>query len=137
MTTGMRSERGTLSVPGFRMSDRVLHLQRGDVIWAAPDPAIGREQLGRRPAVIVASDRYIERVRALIVILPITTRDRGWPTHVRLRGADLNLSLPSFAMTEQIRSIDRARIETRAGRVDEATLVDIDAWLSEHLGLTT
>ena len=86
---------------------------------------------------IIASERYIERVRALIVILPITTRDRGWPTHVPLRGAELNLVSPSFAMTEQIRSIDRTRIETRVGRVDEATLVDIDAWLREHLGLTT
>ncbi len=38
-------------------------------------------------------------------------------------------------MTEQVRTIDRLRIEGLFGRVDAATLSDIDFWLRNHLSL--
>lgn len=117
------------------MNERLGSLKRGDVIWVAPDPVVGSEQQGRRPAVVVSSDSYLMRVARLAVILPVTTRDRGWPLHVPLRGAQTGLTGPSFALTEQIRTIDRQRIERRVGQVDQETLSDIDAWLRDNLGL--
>ena len=53
-------------------------------MWIELDPVRGREQSGRRPALVVASDLYLEQANTLMVIVPATTTDRGWPNHIRL-----------------------------------------------------
>ncbi|NLE99090.1 MAG: type II toxin-antitoxin system PemK/MazF family toxin [Propionibacterium sp.] len=102
-------------------------------LWVDLDPALGREQAGRRPALVVASDLYLEQADTLAVILPATTVDRGWPNHVRLRGPEF--SRPTFAMTEQPRTISRSRIHGIIGRVDAATMREVDLWLRDFLSL--
>ncbi len=104
----------------------MAELRRGAVIRAAPDPAVGREQAGRRPAVVVSGDDYLRLVTESIIVVPVTTVDRGWPDHVRLGGSAVGLADPSFAMTEQPKTIDRRRIRTVVGSVDPATLAEID-----------
>jgi mRNA interferase MazF len=110
-------------------------LVRGAVVWADLDPVRGREQAGRRPALVVSSDAYNQSIPNVIVVLPVTTRDRRLPHHVRLTGTDLELAQPSFAMAEQPRTIDRQRISATAGNVDPATLAAVDSWLCDFLGL--
>lgn len=110
-------------------------LRRGDVVWAKLDPTRGREQSGRRPVLVIASDLYLEQADTLAIVLPATTTERGWPNHVLLRGATLQLEAPTFAMTEQPRTIARSRIAGGAGRVDVATMRDVDMWLRDFLSL--
>lgn len=110
-------------------------LFRGSVVWAELDPAKGREQAGRRPVLIVASDLYLEQADTLAIIVPVTTTDRGWPNHVRLQGASLALTKPAFAMTEQPRTVTRGRLFESAGKVDAATMHKVDDWLRDFLGL--
>ena len=107
---------------------------RGSVVWASLDPASGREQAGRRPVVVIASDDYLAVVTTLAIVVPVTTVDRGWPNHVLLRGAS-GLGRASWAMTEQPRTIDRGRLRTVAGSVDAATSEEIDVWLRDFLDL--
>jgi len=109
--------------------------QRGMVVWAELDPARGREQAGRRPALVVASDLYLEQADTLAIIVPATTKDRGWPNHVLLRGPDLILGEPTFAMTEQPRTVARERLFDAVGIVDAATMREVDGWLRDFLGL--
>ena len=112
-----------------------IELHRGDVVWAAPDPAVGREQAGRRPAVVISSTAYLENVTQLAIVVPVSRVDRNWPNHVRLQGPDVGLAEQSFAMTEQPKTVDRRRIEKVAGRVDMATVAAIDGWLKDFLDL--
>ena len=70
----------------------------------------------------------------LTIVVPITTVDRGWPNHVPLTGST-GLSWPSWAMTEQPRTLDRGRLHAVAGQVDSATEAAIDVWLRDFLGL--
>jgi mRNA interferase MazF len=105
------------------------------VVWLDFDPVKGREQGGRRPALVIASDGYLARATSIAVVLPITTTDRGWPNHIRLRGQTLTLDRASFAMTEQPRTIDRRRITETAGEVDEPTMREIAVWLRDFLDL--
>lgn len=105
----------------------------GDVIWVAPEIAVGREQAGRRPALVVAGAGYLETVDALALVVPITTADRGWPNHVEVIGAELGER--SWAMSEQLRTISRERLVGRAGRADDATLVAVRGWLADFLEL--
>ncbi|NHN54631.1 type II toxin-antitoxin system PemK/MazF family toxin [Calidifontibacter sp. DB0510] len=113
----------------------MTELRRGSVIWVELDPVRGREQTGRRPALVVASDLYLAQADTLAIVIPGTTTDRGWPNHVPLRGPDLTLSVPTFAMTEQPRTVARDRIVGTAGQVDVATMRDVDLWLRDFLAL--
>ena len=104
-------------------------------MWAELDPVRGREQAGRRPALVIASDLYLEQADTHAIIVPVTTNDRGWPNHVPLRGPDLALDQPSFAMTEQPRTVTRDRFFDRAGTVDRSTMTEVDGWLRDFLAL--
>lgn len=110
-------------------------LRRGTVAWLDLDPTKGREQRGHRPALVIASDAYLARATSLAIVVPVTTTDRSWPNHIRLDGPRLQLERPSFAMTEQPRTIDRVRITGTAGTVDAATMRDVDVWLRDFLAL--
>lgn len=105
------------------------------MVWAELDPVRGREQAGRRPALVVAGDLYLEMADTLAIVVPATTKDRGWPNHVQLRGPGLTLSQPTFAMTEQPRTVTRERLFDTAGTVDAATMQEVDTWLRDFLSL--
>ncbi|MCG2803265.1 MAG: type II toxin-antitoxin system PemK/MazF family toxin [Cellulomonas sp.] len=109
-------------------------LVRGVVCWADLSPTRGREQNGRRPVLVVASRGYLDSVTALVLVLPVTSVDRGWPNHVALAGA-VGLDRPSWAMTEQVRAIARDRITAVLGVVDDATLAQVDVYLRDFLDL--
>ena len=110
-------------------------LRRGAVVWVDLSPTRGREQRGLRPALVVSSDDYLAHVRGLVVVVPITAVDRGWPHHVPVTGELVNLPKLSFAMTEQPRTISVERIERRVGDADSATAASVDTWLRDFLGL--
>lgn len=110
-------------------------LRRGMVVWVELDPARGGEQGGRRPAVVVASDAYLAMADTLAIVVPGTTTRRDWPNHVPLSGTHLELPQPTFAMTEQPRTITRGRICDHAGEVDRRTMERIDQWLGDFLAL--
>lgn len=105
----------------------------GSVVWVELNPTRGREQAGRRPAVIVSTTGYLAAVPTLVIVVPVTTRDRGWPHHVRLTGESLRLDRDSFAMTEQPRTITTERIATDAGTITPQCLATIRQWLTDFL----
>lgn len=108
-------------------------MQTGAVVWAWLDPTVGREQSGRRPVVVVSSAGYIDVVTTLLIVVPVSRSDRGWPNHVRLSGVP---ELPvSFAMTEQPRTISRDRLGDVIGRLDSPCLAEIQTWLADFLDL--
>jgi mRNA interferase MazF len=110
-------------------------LERGAVVWVDFDPTAGREQRGTRPALVVSSADYLTSVRDLVIVVPITSVDRGWPHHVPVRGEGTGLPRSSFAMTEQPRTISTSRISRRAGTAAADTVGDVDQWLHDFLGL--
>lgn len=113
----------------------VSEFHRGSVVWAEFDPVRGREQAGRRPALVVASDLYLEQADTLAIVVPATTINRGWPNHVLLRGPHLDLPRETFAMTEQPRTVTRDRFAGVIGVVDSETMRDVDRWLRDFLAL--
>ena len=102
-------------------------------MWVDVDPTAGREQPGTRPALVVSSTDYLTSVRDLVVVVPITSVDRGWPHHVAVSGDRTGLPTSSFAMTEQPRTITTARIARHAGAAGAGTMQDVDQWLRDVL----
>lgn len=111
-----------------------LELAPGVVAWAALEPVRGREQGGHRPVVVVASPGYLDAVTTLVIALPITTTDRGWPNHIRVTGPS-GLDRPSWIMTEQPRTLTRERLTGIAGTVSARCLADVRLWLGDFLDL--
>lgn len=110
----------------------MVDLEPGSVVWVDLDPASGREQRGRRPFLVVAGADYLEIIETWVVGLPVTTVDRRWPNDVRLHGPT-GLVRPSWAMTEQPRTISRSRISSLSGSVTPATLALARRWVGELL----
>lgn len=109
-----------------------LKLLEGQIWWATPTPTVGREQAGRRPVVIVSGQEYHDTVTTRALVVPVTTRDRGWPNHVRLTGRT-GLDNPSWAMTEQVRVISRERLAAPVGLVDVDCLDDVRRWIVDYV----
>lgn len=106
-------------------------LQQGDIWWAYLDPAQGREQSGRRPVLVISAAQYNGIVDALAIVVPISTTDRGWPNHIRLA----SLPQPSWAMTEQPRTIARQRLGGRIGQATPDELSEVLSWVFDFLSL--
>ena len=107
-----------------------LALEPGAITWATLDPIRGREQSGHRPVLVIASAGYLEAVTTLVIALPITTVDRGWPNHIRVAGPS-GLAEPSWIMTEQPRTISRERLTRVSGHVTEGCLHAVRTWLGD------
>ncbi len=82
-----------------------MELTRGDIILVVLDPVVGSEAGKARPCIVVSPDEVNHRAPTLLVV-PITTKRRLYPTRVNchLDGR------AGQAMTEQIRVISRQRI---------------------------
>lgn len=114
------------------MSD--LDLAPGVVAWATLEPVRGREQGGHRPVLVIASTGYLDAVTTLVIVLPISTADRGWPNHIAIDGPS-GLDRPSWIMSEQPRTLSRDRITGIAGQVSQECLGAVRLWLSDFLDL--
>lgn len=108
-------------------------LLQGTVIWGYLDPTVGKEQSGRRPLVVVSSEEYNSLAADLLIVVPVTRADRGWPNHVKLSGTLGKLR--GFAMTEQPRTVSRSRCGEIIGTVDAACIDTIKVYLSDFLGI--
>lgn len=73
----------------------------GEVWYVDFDPQRGREQAGRRPALVISNDRFNETPNGLILVVPVTGTDRGIPAHVRVESGVGGLTKTSFVMCDQ------------------------------------
>ncbi len=100
------------------------NLLPGRIVWADLGQTVGREQAGRRPCVVVASQDLLEVADTMAIVVPCTSKYRGWRNHVELTG-DTGLALTTFAVTEQPRTISRQRLGRTIGYVDDDCLTEV------------
>jgi mRNA interferase MazF len=88
-----------------------MTIQRGEVYFVNLDPAVGREQKGRRPAIVVSSDALNQQ--PLVVVAVPGTRTvqvgRRYPWNVNIPAGEGGLSFPTTFMAFQIRALDPSR----------------------------
>jgi mRNA interferase MazF len=116
------------------MSDRP-EIRRGDVVIVRLDPAEGHEMRKTRPAVVVQNDVGNENSSTTIVA-PATGTYRGYPFEVLVEASDSPFDKDSSVRLDQIRVVSiEKRIHSVLGRLDAATISDIDDALKLSLGL--
>jgi len=106
--------------------------EAGDLIWTDFDPRVGREQSGRRPALVVSPVEFW-RASRFSVVCPITSRVRPFLLSVVLPEG---LPIEGEVLIGQVRSIDTmARpIAFTGTRVSPAILDDVRAKLVALIG---
>lgn len=105
-----------------------MPLRKGELVWLSFDPTIGSEQAGYRPALVVSSDDYLKVIPRLVVVAPITNKDRRLPHHVEVPGSASN-KVQGFVMTEQLRTVDTRRIKKRAGFLRQEQREQVQSWI--------
>jgi len=93
--------------------DRII--KRGDIYYAELNPVIGSEQGGTRPVLIISNNTG-NRFSPTVIIAAITSRPKKGklPTHFCLDGI-AGLPADSIILFEQIRTIDKKRIDEKLG----------------------
>lgn len=100
-----------------------------DVWLARLDPITGHEQAGTRPVVVISRDAFNAAGWGLCLCVPLSTRDRASPLHVRIDPPEGGVRATSFALVDQVRALDRSRLAKPLGAVDPATHRQIAALL--------
>jgi mRNA interferase MazF len=91
-------------------------MERFQIFPVQLDPATGAETAKTRPCVVVSPDE-LNRAISTVIIAPMTTVQRGWPTRVAVtfQGKTGEIAL------DQIRAVDKARLVRHLGKLDAAT----------------
>ena len=93
---------------------------RGEMYYADLGRGIGSEQEGRRPVLILQNNtgnKYSPTVIVAAISSKVDAKAK-LPTHDLLK-AENGLELPSLVLLEQLRTIDKKRLETYIGRLEE------------------
>jgi mRNA interferase MazF len=104
----------------------------GDLVWLTFDPQAGREQRGRRPALVLSPSSYNTRA-GLAIACPITSQQKGYPFEVPL---PRNSSIAGVVLADHVKSLDwRERRAEQAGKVPPEILEEVRERLRPLLGL--
>ncbi len=100
-------------------------------MWLTFDPQAGREQAGRRPALVLSPANY-NRKSGLALVCPVTSRVKGYPFEVALPPG---LQVSGVILADHVKSVDwKERRAQRIGRVPDQTMEEVVARLVPLLG---
>ncbi len=117
----------------MRTSGSRIH--KGDIYFADLGETVGSEQNGIRPVLVIQND-VGNKYSPTVIVTPLTSRSKkpAQPTHVVI-GKRFGLAEYSFALLEQIRTIDRMRLLSYIGHADELVMSCVDTALRVSLDL--
>ncbi|WP_317854440.1 type II toxin-antitoxin system PemK/MazF family toxin [Chakrabartyella piscis] len=116
------------------MEERTI--TRGEIYYANLGAGVGSEQFGIRP-VLILQNNIGNRYSPTVIVAPITTKlKRTIPTHVRVSSIP-KLEVHSCVLLEQIRTIDRERLQEYICTVPKYKLKQINMALEISVGLNS
>jgi len=114
------------------------NIRQWEVVWVDLHPAVGAEQTGRRPVLVVSSDRSHGPL-GICTVLPITSRKPGrriYPVEACLPVGACDLPAESIIMAQQIRTVSKERLQASCGIVlDEGIRDAVRKAMRLHLAL--
>jgi mRNA interferase MazF len=97
----------------------------GDIAWLDFDPQAGREQAGRRPALVLTDQTY-NRASGLAVVCPLTRKRKPYPFSLP---CDVG-SIEGAVLVNHLKSIDwQTRNASFHSRVDAALLSKVRSYI--------
>lgn len=111
-------------------------IKRGDIFYADLRPVVGSEQGGIRPVLIIQND-VGNRHSPTVICAAITSKmnKAKLPTHIEIDASAYGIEKDSVILLEQLRTIDKRRLENYIGRLDEYHIRRINRALAVSVGL--
>jgi len=97
-----------------------------EIVVVNLDPTVGSEIKKTRPCLVISPNEINHNLRT-IVIVPLTSVQKAYPTRILIKST----SNPSWAVIEQIRTIDRKRILRISGKINSREIEEVKAILKE------
>ncbi|MEA5517357.1 type II toxin-antitoxin system PemK/MazF family toxin [Limnoraphis robusta] len=113
----------------------MTQILRGEIWLVDLNPVRGREQAGKRPCLIISVNLFNQGASGLVVVLPITSKQKGVPFHVEINPTEGGVRVKSFIKCEDVRSISVERLDQRWGVVSSTTLAAVEDRLRILMGL--
>ena len=113
-----------------------MKVKRGNIYLADMDPAIGSEQGGIRPVLVLQNNRG-NKYSPTTIVASITAKagsKKHLPTHFIIP-SELGLKSCSLLMLEQIRVIDQSRLIKKIGKLPSHYMHIVDSKIRISLGL--
>jgi mRNA interferase MazF len=103
-----------------------MEVNRFDVFLISLDPTRGHEIKKARPCLIISPDE-INRYISTVIVAPMTTRGRNYPTRVScvFQGKHGQIVL------DQIRTVDKVRLTKKLGTISRTTQFKVLTVLAE------
>ena len=110
-------------------------IKRGEIQYADLSPVVGSEQGGIRPVLIVQND-IGNKYSPTVIVAAITSQlgKAKLPTHIELSAEQYNLPKNSVALLEQIRTLDKKRLQEKVTTLSMDKMNEVNRALLISLG---
>lgn len=114
--------------------NEMKRIKRGEIYYADLHPVVGSEQDGARPVLCIQSNAGNKHSPTTIVAAITSSKTKTHlPTHVQI---DSNgLKVKSTVLLEQIRTIDKTRLEKYVGKLSKNDMRKVDHAILVSLGI--
>lgn len=111
------------------------NINKGDIFYADMQGAIGSEQTGLRPCVVI-SNNIGNKFSPCVIVAMITSKlDKpNLPTHVQVP-ALYGLSAKSIILCEQVRTLDKRRFKAYLGTLPPQKISEVNIALAKSLDI--
>ncbi len=99
---------------------------RFEVYLVRLDPAQGHEMQKTRPCVVISPDEMNQHI-GTVIVAPMTTKGRSYPTRIPLRFQRKN----GQVVLDQIRTVDKTRLVRRLGKISDRAAREVLTVLGE------
>lgn len=103
-----------------------MEIKQYQIILVNLDPTIGSEIKKTRPCVVISPNEMNKYLRT-VVIAPLTTSSKNYPTRVKIKHANKF----GWIVLDQIRTIDRQRIIKVLGELQDFEIEELKSVLKE------
>ena len=108
-------------------------MKQGEIWDLYLDPVLGREQGGRRPAVII-SGNLLNKYLDVVIVCPLTTNIKNYKGNLILNPNKKNgLQKKSEILTFHIRSVSKSRLDKKLGDISEKEVAYIKSTIDDIL----
>ncbi len=97
-------------------------MRQGEIWYADLEPAIGSEQAGVRPVVVISGNTLNETL-PIVIVVPLSTKIKAYPACVAISATTKSgLRDDSEAIAFQVRAVSKKRLTKRLGVVSKSEL---------------
>ena len=103
-----------------------MEITQYQIVIVNLDPTVGSEMKKTRPCVVISPDEMNKYLQT-IVVAPITSSSKSYPTRVVLK----NSKVKGWIVLDQIRTIDRQRAIKPMGVLTEKEITNVKSIIRE------